>query len=144
MPIEVVDVESMHRYELLEDGELLGYLSYADRRVEQSDDAEVPGAESRGADACGSDDNGASGDERLLVRDLQHTVIDPEQRGRGLGSVLVPAVLDDIRELAGEARAEAKAEPKAEPKSEPKSEPKAERKAEPKADAKPNGNAAGK
>ncbi|HPU38774.1 MAG TPA: GNAT family N-acetyltransferase, partial [Microthrixaceae bacterium] len=41
--------------------------------------------------------NGASGDERLLVRDLQHTVIDPEQRGRGLGSVLVPAVLDDIR-----------------------------------------------
>ena len=97
MPIEVVDVESMHRYELLEDGELLGYLSYADRRVEQSDDAEVPGAESRGADACGSDDNGASGDERLLVRDLQHTVIDPEQRGRGLGSVLVPAVLDYIR-----------------------------------------------
>ena len=81
----------------VEDGELLGYLSYADRRVEQSDDAEVPGAESRGADACGSDDNGASGDERLLVRDLQHTVIDPEQRGRGLGSVLVPAVLDDIR-----------------------------------------------
>jgi len=70
MTMEVVDVEPMCRYELLEDGELLGYLSYTDHPA--TEDA-VP------------------------VRDLQHTVIDPDQRGRGLGSVLVPAVIDDIR-----------------------------------------------
>ncbi len=75
MPMEVVDVESMQRYELLEDGELLGYVSYTDRESPAPD---------------GSDDT-------VLVRDLQHTVIDPDQRGRGLGKILVPAVLDDIR-----------------------------------------------
>ena len=75
MPMEVVDVESMHRYELLEDGELLGYVSYTDRESASGDGAGTP----------------------VLVRDLQHTVIDPDQRGRGLGKILVPAVLDDIR-----------------------------------------------
>lgn len=70
MTMEVVDVEPMHRYELLEDGTLLGHLSYTDR---------------------------SDPDDDVLVRDLQHTVIEPDQRGRGLGSVLVPAVLDDIR-----------------------------------------------
>jgi predicted GNAT family acetyltransferase len=74
MAMEVVDVEAMHRYELLEDGELLGYVSYTDRPVDEAD-----------------------GDAPSLLRDLQHTVIEKDQRGRGLGSVLVPAVLEDLR-----------------------------------------------
>ena len=74
MAMEVVDVEAMHRYELLEDGELLGYVSYTDRPVEDVD-----------------------GDPPALLRDLQHTVIERDHRGRGLGSVLVPAVLEDLR-----------------------------------------------
>ncbi len=74
MAMEVVDVDAMHRYELLEDGELLGYLSYTDRPV---------------------DDGG--GDGAPMLRDLQHTVISSDHRGRGLGSVLVPAVLEDLR-----------------------------------------------
>jgi predicted GNAT family acetyltransferase len=73
MAMEVVDVDTMHRYELLEDGELLGYLSYTDRAVEGAEDAPP------------------------FVRDLQHTVIEREHRGRGLGSVLVPAALEDLR-----------------------------------------------
>ncbi len=91
MPIEVLDVESMHRYELLEDGELLGYLAYADRHLDP------PGDGRSGTDTGDRDQGDDAAVEQVLVRDLQHTVIDPAQRGRGLGSVLVPAVLDDIR-----------------------------------------------
>lgn len=76
MPMEVVDVGSMSRYELLEDGGLLGYLSYE----------EQPGSP-----------DGDGGGGPTVVRDLQHTVIDAEHRGRGLGGTLVSAALDDIR-----------------------------------------------
>lgn len=82
MAHEVVDVENVHRWELLEDGQLLGYLAY--REV-----------------AADADDVGDGSIPTTFVRDLQHTVIDPEQRGRGLGPVLVGGVLDDIRARGG-------------------------------------------
>lgn len=113
MPLEVVDVESMQRYELLEDGELLGYLSYDERHERPSQTEDGASDSDGGVATCtgntgntgntgdtgdGRDRDGGEADvEPILIRDLQHTLIDPDQRGRGLASVLVPAVLDDIR-----------------------------------------------
>lgn len=60
----VVHVPERSRYELLEDGNLLGIADYT-----------------------------RSGD----ILDVHHTEIDPSQRGRGLGAVLVDGMLGLVR-----------------------------------------------
>lgn len=73
MAYEVVDVESIGRYELLEDGQLLGYATY---------DETTPDPDTLGPTA---------------VRDIHHTFIDPDKRGRGLGKVMMAGVLGHVR-----------------------------------------------
>lgn len=73
MAYEVVDVESIDRYELLDDGQLLGYATY---------DETVPDPDTDGPTA---------------VRDIHHTFIDPDLRGRGLGKAMMAGVLGRIR-----------------------------------------------
>jgi predicted GNAT family acetyltransferase len=64
MSHEIRRNDERQRYELVEDGEVVGFADFVD-----------------------------SGESVVLP----HTVIDPAERGRGLGAVLVSAVLDDVR-----------------------------------------------
>ncbi len=80
MTYEVVDVESTGRYELLDDGQLLGYATYDESVAD-------PAADPSAGDTLGP----------TAVRDIHHTFIDPDKRGRGLGKVMMAGVLGHVR-----------------------------------------------
>jgi len=75
MTLEVIDRTELQRYELVEDGRVLGYADY--RQI--------------------------AGDE--LVLEFPHTVIDPAERGRGLGAELVSGAMADVRRRGARVRA---------------------------------------
>lgn len=75
MGTEVVDRPDQQRYELVEDGRVLGFADYRP----------------------------LAGDE--LVLEFPHTVIDPAERGRGLGAVLVEGAMADVRRRGAKVRA---------------------------------------
>ena len=74
MTTEVIDRPELQRYELVEDGRVLGFADY--RPVSGSD----------------------------LVLEFPHTVIDPTERGRGLGAVLVGSAMADVRRRGARVR----------------------------------------
>ncbi len=74
MGTEVVDRPDQQRYELVEDGRVLGFADYRP----------------------------LAGDE--LVLEFPHTVIDPAERGRGLGAVLVEGAMADVRRRGAKVR----------------------------------------
>lgn len=67
--------EDRDRFEVLEGTTVLGVLAYAE-------------------DSVLIDDDGSA----QPVRDLRSTVVSPEHSGRGIGSMLVAAAVDDARE----------------------------------------------
>lgn len=64
--MDVIDRPDQHRYELVDDGRVVGFAEY--RSVSGGDTLEFP-----------------------------HTVIDPSERGRGLGEMLVTGAMADVR-----------------------------------------------
>ncbi|MHB1138082.1 MAG: GNAT family N-acetyltransferase [Microthrixaceae bacterium] len=74
MSTEVIDRPEQQRYELVEDGQVLGYADY----------------------------RALSGDGEVL--EFPHTVIDPAQRGRGLGDQLVEGAMADVRRRGAKVR----------------------------------------
>lgn len=72
---QVIHDEDRDRYEVLEGTAVLGVLAYAE-------------------DSVLIDDDGSA----QPVRDLRSTVVSPEHSGRGIGSMLVSAAVDDARE----------------------------------------------
>ncbi len=74
MSTEVIDRQDQHRYELLEDGKVVGYADYRPLSPDGS------------------------------VLEFPHTVIDPSQRGRGLGEVLVEGAMADVRRRGAKVR----------------------------------------
>lgn len=67
MTLEVINRTEASRYELVENDAIVGYADYRER-----------------------------GDDRLVL-EFPHTVIDPNQRGRGLGEILVDGAMADVR-----------------------------------------------
>ncbi len=67
MAAEVIDRPERQRYELVEDGRVLGYADYRP----------IPG-------------------DRLVL-EFPHTVIDPAERGRGRGDELITGAMADVR-----------------------------------------------
>lgn len=65
--MDVIDRPDQHRYELVDDGRVVGFAEY--RSVPGEDTLEFP-----------------------------HTVIDPAERGRGLGEILVTGAMSDVRQ----------------------------------------------
>lgn len=62
------DVPDRHRYELIDDGRLLGFVSY--RLIDEGPPE---------------------------VRDLEHTVVEQHHRGEGVGGAIAAAVMESIR-----------------------------------------------
>ena len=70
MSAQVTDVKERHRWEISdENGQLMGFITYIEREADGKP-----------------------------VRILNHTVVDPNTQGQGIGSQLVRFALDQMRE----------------------------------------------